>query len=144
MPTFDKKTRRQRAIVCACLAALIASPLQAYPQGSNADSRVHKPKTETPIKYVIVLIGENRSFDHVFATYAPKSKDSIQNLLSEGIIKADGTPGPNFSQAAQFQAVAPFRTKYFISLNPDEKAPYTILPEPTLNFAPNTPNFAPG
>jgi phospholipase C len=74
----------------------------------------------------------------------PKSKDSIQNLRSEGIIKADGTPGPNFSHAAQFQAVAPFRTKYFISLNPDEKAPYTILPEPTLNFAPNTPNFAPG
>jgi phospholipase C len=24
--------------------------------------------TETPIKHVIVIIGENRSFDHVFAT----------------------------------------------------------------------------
>jgi len=26
-------------------------------------------KTRTPIKHVIVLIGENRTFDHVFATY---------------------------------------------------------------------------
>ena len=27
----------------------------------------------TPIKHVIVIIGENRSFDHVFATYVPKN-----------------------------------------------------------------------
>jgi phospholipase C len=27
--------------------------------------------TQTPIKHVIVIIGENRSFDHVFATYVP-------------------------------------------------------------------------
>ncbi len=29
--------------------------------------------TTTPIKHVIVIIGENRSFDHVFATYQPKT-----------------------------------------------------------------------
>jgi len=96
-----------------------------------------KEHTRTPIKHVIVLIGENRTFDHVFATYAPKSHDSVSNLLSKGIIKADGTPGPHFSKAAQFQAVAPFKTKFFISLNKNEKAPYTILPQPTLSFAPN-------
>ena len=27
--------------------------------------------TTSPIKHVIVIIGENRSFDHVFATYEP-------------------------------------------------------------------------
>ena len=26
------------------------------------------PPTRTPIKHVIIIIGENRSFDHVFAT----------------------------------------------------------------------------
>ena len=30
-------------------------------------------ETTSPIKHVIVIIGENRSFDHVFATYVPKS-----------------------------------------------------------------------
>ena len=50
----------------------------------------------TPIKHVIVIIGENRSFDHVFATYVPKNGQTVVNLLSEGIVKADGTPGPNF------------------------------------------------
>jgi phospholipase C len=45
---------------------------------------------------VIVIIGENRTFDHIFATYQPVSSDSISNLLSKGIVKADGTPGPNY------------------------------------------------
>jgi len=26
--------------------------------------------TLTPIKHVIIIIGENRTFDHIFATYA--------------------------------------------------------------------------
>jgi phospholipase C len=96
-----------------------------------------KAHTTTPVKHLIVLIGENRSFDHLFATYVPKSEDSVSNLLSKGIINADGTPGPHFSKAAQFEAVAPFKTKYFISLDADDKAPYQTLPEPTLNFSPS-------
>ena len=96
-----------------------------------------KEHSKTPIKHVIVLIGENRTFDHLFATYVPKSRDSVSNLLSKGIINADGTPGKHFSKAAQFQAVAPFNSKFFISLDPDQKAPYDTLPEPTLNFAPS-------
>ena len=58
-------------------------------------------QTATPIKHVIVIVGENRSFDHVFATYVPKKGQKVWNLLSEGIVNADGTPGPNFSKAEQ-------------------------------------------
>jgi len=119
----------------------LAGPLQAQ--------ELERGSTRTPIKHVIVLIGENRSFDHLFATYVPKSHESVSNLLSKGIINADGTPGPHFSEAQQFQAVAPFRTKFYISLNEDEKAPYDILPQPTLNFSPSPatgepPPFPPG
>ncbi len=104
--------------------------------------QAHKPDhdkggTDSPIKHVIVLIGENRTFDHLFATYVPKNGESIKNLLSEGIIKADGTPGPHFKHAQQFQAVAPFKSSYYISLDSDGKAPYTTLPPPTLNFSPS-------
>lgn len=96
-----------------------------------------KKHTRSPIKHVIVLIGENRSFDHLFAAYVPNSHDSVSNLFSKGIINADGTPGPHFSKALQFQAIAPFQTGYFISLDESEKAPYTTLPSPTLNFSPS-------
>jgi phospholipase C len=58
-------------------------------------------------------------------------------MLSEGIIKADGTPGAHFNKAQQFQAVAPFESKFYISLDNGDKAPYSTLPEPTLNFSPS-------
>src|SRR6201998_4341497 len=119
-----------------CLVALTVLQLSlGGPLATSAQAQ-EEGQTRTPSKHVIVLIGENRTFDHVFATYVPKSKDSVSNLLSKGIVNADGTPGPHFSKAAQFQAVPPFRTKYFISLNKNEKAPYQTLPRPTLNFAP--------
>ena len=38
--------------------------------------------TATPIKHVIVIVGENRSFDPVFATYVPKKGQQVWNLLS--------------------------------------------------------------
>jgi phospholipase C len=64
--------------------------------------------TETPIKHVIVIIGENRSFDHVFATYAPPAGQTVSNLLSKGIIALDtnknAIQGPNYQLAQQLQA----------------------------------------
>jgi len=107
------------------------------PDKDKGRENEHEPETKSPIKHVIVLIGENRTFDHVFATYVPKQGESVSNLLSKGIINADGTPGVHFKKAQQFQAVPPFKTEYFISLDKREKAPYDLLPEPTLNFSPN-------
>ena len=140
LTSFLRKPRL--ASVAFCLTALMAIATPASSQNGVIDA--DHQRTESPIKHVIVLIGENRTFDHIFATYVPPSRDSVRNLLSEGIINADGSPGPNFSKAAQFQAVVPFKTKYFISLNSNEKAPYVTLPAPTLNFSPTAPTFPPG
>ncbi len=78
-------------------------------------------KTATPIKHVIVIIGENRSFDHVFATYKPKNGETVWNLLSKGIINADGTPGPNYSLSAQYSAI----DSDTYSISPSGKTVYT-------------------
>jgi phospholipase C len=76
------------------------------PLASSAQAQsTNDGKTTSPIKHVIVIIGENRSYDHVFATYVPKAGQTTMNLLSEGIIKADGTPGLNFAKAHQLAAV---------------------------------------
>ena len=122
-------------VVQLSLGGLLAVPVRAQEGGGN---------TASPIQHVIVLIGENRTFDHLFATYVPKRGEFVKNLLSEGIVKADGTPGWNFKKSQQFQAVAPFRTNYFVSLNRNEKAPYKTLPQPTLNSAPNATILPPG
>jgi phospholipase C len=121
----------------ALLQFSVGVPVVTAHDGQNGNQNEDRKDDRTPIKHVIVLIGENRTFDHLFATYVPKNGESVKNLLSEGIINADGTAGPHFSKAAQFHAVAPFKTSYYSSLDSHDKAPYTILPEPTLNFSPS-------
>jgi phospholipase C len=92
-------------------------------------------QTTSPIKHVIIIIGENRSFDHVFATYEPAhSNEKVLNLLSEGIVKADGTPGSNYNEALQYQANDTGTYKF----NAASKKPYTVLP-PVLVGGPSTP-----
>src|SRR5271156_4432053 len=96
-------------------------------------------KTATPIKHVIVIIGENRSFDHVFATYKPKDGQTIWNLRSKGIVNADGTRGPNYSLSAQYSAVDSTTVGAgTYSISPEEKTIYANLP-PVVAGGPTTP-----
>jgi phospholipase C len=103
------------------LAGPLAAPLQA--QSGSGDAQ-----TTSPIKHVIVIIGENRTFDHIFATYQPKSGQTVNNLLSEGIIDQQGNPGPNYSQAEQYTAKDHHGEKYQAS--PMGKSVYKTLPPP--------------
>ena len=94
--------------------------------------------TRTPIKHVILLLGENRSFDHVYATYTPPRGQSVDNLLSRGIVNADGTPGPNVASALQWQASSPGA----FSLSPRRTRPYATLPNMNTGTAPTQPPFS--
>lgn len=132
------------------LGASVAS--LALSQGVRAeDDRDHdggnpieQIRTASPIKHVIIIVGENRSFDHLFATYVPKAGDErVLNLLSEHIVKADGSPNENFAAAHQFQiASAPNGGKYFISSGAANKTLYTTLPAPDLGGVQNPPAAA--
>jgi len=96
-------------------------------------------QTRSPIKHVIVIIGENRTFDHLFATYKPKHGQRISNLLSKEIIKEDGSPGDNFALALQNTAVDASPSPW--EINPGSKTPYKSLPPP-LSGGPQTAPFA--
>ncbi|HTV94831.1 MAG TPA: alkaline phosphatase family protein [Steroidobacteraceae bacterium] len=92
--------------------------------------------TATPIKHVIVIIGENRSFDHVFATYVAKSGDTVDNLLSKGIIALDANkkaiPGPNFDKAQQLAATDDGSMDTFLLNPPKQQFPNNQLPAPLV------------
>src|SRR5215472_4842990 len=108
--------------------------LGAYTVRASADDDARSGATVTPIKHLIVVIAENRSFDHVFGTYRPGGDQRIGNLLSRGIVDENGMPGPNFRRAAQF-TVSP-QPKYFISAPDGAKTAYVTLPPPDLNGVP--------
>ena len=126
---------RQHLAVATSLVALIANlgaPLAAAAEDHD------KRGPATPIKHLIIIIGENRTFDHVFATYQPRHGESVSNLLSKGIVNWDGTPGPNFFLASQSSAVDSAPDTYEIS--PPDNVTYSVLP-PVLAGGYTTPPF---
>ncbi|MDC8784678.1 alkaline phosphatase family protein [Roseateles koreensis] len=104
-----------RATVIAALATLPALAATAAP-------------TTTPIKHLIVVIGENVTFDTLYGTYVPPRGQSIYNLVSQGIVKPDGTPAANYAKAVQ--SAANGSGQY--ALNPQRVAPLAKLPQPTM------------
>src|ERR1700746_1257920 len=89
-------------------AVLLAASFNSTPGQTNTaptsddnhhdcDHRGNDCNTATPIKHVVVLIGENWTFDSIFATYQARRNQSVGNLLSRGYVTASGAPGPDFA-----------------------------------------------
>ena len=117
------------SLASVVLFQLSLGGMLAVPARADHDHRA----TTTPIKHVIVIIGENRTFDHLFATYKPKEGQNVDNLLSKGIVNEDGTPGPNYSLAHQYSA--DITASSVFQLSPKKKSLFTFLPAP-LNGGP--------
>jgi phospholipase C len=135
MLLLTRKNWLTNITVCGSATLWAALSLTAsMPAAADADESVDAIRTATPIKHVIIIVGENRSFDHLFATYVPARRDErVRNLLSEGIINADGTPGPKFARAHQYQiTAAPNGGKFFSSADLASKTLYGTLPAPDV------------
>jgi phospholipase C len=125
-----------------CAAALTCVFAFTPAFAAEPDMGADRIPTASPIKHVIIIIGENRSFDHLFATYVPRNQDErVLNLLSEGIVHADGSPGPNFAKAHQFRITAPPNGSgnFFISASSASKLLYQNLPPPDVAGVQNSP-----
>jgi phospholipase C len=112
----------------------LASSVQAQEATPAKTQQSNDGNTTSPIKHVIVIIGENRSYDHVFATYVPKHGQTTRNLLSEGIVNADGTPGPNFKKAEQLAATDSTPDAFLLD-PPKQQFPNNQLPSPLVGGA---------
>ncbi len=128
------KTILHVLVAAFCVILITAVSPSALPASA------HAPRS--PIKHLIVIVGENHTFDNLFGAYrpAPGSDQTVMNLLSEEIINPDGSPGPRFASAAQWQA----RVQKQYSIAPDRSAPYAHLPQPNTTYAfgqkPNLPD----
>ena len=118
------------------------TPTRTTKHNNNNNNKDKDPadklKTASPIKHVIILIGENRGLDHTFGVYKPKGKNqTIANLLSKGIVNEDGTPGPNFTQAQQFAVAG--QPSFYIGAPTIAKSPYNpanLMPQPNTEGTP--------
>lgn len=116
------------------LAMLQMSVGSAVAAAASVTTAANDSKTKTPIKHVIVIIGENRSFDHVFATYEPKPGNTVNNLLSEHIIalksNGDAVRGWNFAKAHQMAATDIGSADTFLLSPAKHEFPNDRLPVP--------------
>ncbi|KIU46037.1 MULTISPECIES: alkaline phosphatase family protein [Bradyrhizobium] len=101
------------------IAAAIASSAPAPAQDDNGhDRHPHDIQTATPIKHLVVIFNENRSFDHYFATYpnaanptgsipfVPKPHTpKVNNLANANLL----VNNPNTNPANGTGATNPFR-----------------------------------
>src|SRR5260370_21647649 len=129
--------RKSFSGIFKCSAAILAS-LQVFAGAAPAFAQDNDERggTRTPIKHVIVIMGETRTFDHLFATYKPVNGQTVDNLLHKGIVNEDGTPGPNYSLARQSSAEDLPSDGYQVS--PMGRSVYAKLPAP-LAGGPTTP-----
>jgi acid phosphatase len=123
---------RIRTFVASILATVSAwsSAEAAQPSAPPPDAAEVALATRTPIKHLIVVVGENVTFDTLFGTYTPaREHESVRNLLSEHIVNADGTPGRRYFEAVQFKD---FNLHHRYTVDPIPLAPFDKLPQPTL------------
>ena len=122
----------QKLIVAPLAALLVAATTPVPAAFAQSDS----VPTATPIKHVVVIFGENISFDHYFGTYPyatnPKGEPkfyaapgtpSVNGLLTNGLL----TSNPNFLNSAGNAAGAmnPFRLDRYQAATADQDHNYT-------------------
>ncbi len=129
---------RNRLMLTTALSGVLLAAVAVSPVAAD-DDRDDGHGTATPIKHVIILIGENRTFDNIYGMYRPRHGQSVSNLLSKGIVNGSGMTVLN-TKAQQSFIQQPYPSKYFIDFHATTgRTPYPILPQPNTAYVPTAP-----
>ena len=132
-------TRNRLLLTTALSGALLALAAGSTAVADDDRDDAHGRDTATPIKHIIVLIGENRTFDNIFGMYRPRHGQSISNLSTNGIVNSSGMTVLN-TKAQQSFIKQPYPSTYFIDFHATAgRTPYPILPQPNTAYVPPAP-----
>jgi phospholipase C len=117
-----------RQMLSACLVAVLAVGPLLTPVANAATV-----KTATPIQHIVIIFGENRSFDHYFGTYPnamnPKGEPTFHALPNtptvNGLSNALLFNNPNLNPANGSGAANPFRFDRSQANTSDQNHDYT-------------------
>jgi phospholipase C len=124
------------ALLAVAVAATSLGPVIAAQADKNAGVDPNTLKTKYPIKHLVVIFNENRSFDHYFGTYpnavnpegeplfepAKNTQRDINNLLSSPALLDSN---PNLNSANGTNAANPFRLDRTQANTADQSHAYT-------------------
>lgn len=123
----------QKTLLAASAAALVVS-LAACGGSTSSTTIQNQAATATPIKHLVVIYGENVSFDHYFGTYPNATNPSGEPAFTaaagtpsvNGLTTALLTANPNFTNTANGTGAAnPFRLDRSQAASADQNHAYT-------------------
>jgi phospholipase C len=123
------------AMPLIAVAAVCSGSVLADPDNGNGYDLGHDRHTATPIRHLVVIFNENRSFDHYFATYpnagnppgeipfrASRETPTVNNLATANLL----TNNPNFTNPENGSGAAnPFRLDRTQANTADQNHAYT-------------------
>jgi phospholipase C len=122
------------SLTAAALASTVAWSASEDQDRNRPDPRPQEVRTATPIKHLVVIYGENVSFDHYFATYPhatnPPGEPAFNAAAGtpevNGLSGALLTHNPNFTNPANGAGAAnPFRLDRTQAATADQNHAYT-------------------
>jgi phospholipase C len=119
-----------RSFLCAATSVTLSLGLAMNPFVASAQDPMTVPTT--PIQHVVVIFGENISFDHYFGTYPtavnppgqPRFKTLARTPAVNGLTGALLTSNPNLNPANGTGAANPFRLNRNQALTADQGHAY--------------------
>src|SRR5580700_830457 len=126
--------RRTMALLLALTTALGPSAMPAFAASRPAAKQnARAAVTATPIQHLVVIFGENVSFDHYFGTYPnatnpagePKFKAAPNTPAVDGLTNALLNANPNLNPANTTGASNPFRLDRSQAFTNDQDHDYT-------------------
>jgi phospholipase C len=121
-----RRLARPVAIIAAVIAAIVVQAAAA--QGPEGGRRGQTGAAATPIRHLVVIIGENESFDHYFGTYPQAANTDGQPFHA-----AAGTPAIDGLQPATSSSLPPAlrHSTNLLTSNPNLAQPARLDSSPT-------------
>ena len=122
------------SLTAAALASTVAWSASEDQDRNRPDPRPQEVRTATPIKHLVVIYGENVSFDHYFATYPHATNPPGEPAFNatpgtpevNGLSGALLTQNPNYTNPANGAGAAnPFRLDRTQAATADQNHAYT-------------------
>ena len=124
---IGKLSRLALAATTACVLTSLTATGVAY--GGTADQGGdHGPAAATPIRHLVVIIGENQTFDHYFGTYP-----NAANTDGQPFYAAPGTPAVDGLLPATSSSLPPAlqHATDLLTANPNAALPQRLDSSPT-------------
>src|SRR5262245_62393658 len=82
------RSQKWKQILPFAVALIMPFAVMTIAYGAEKNEQNNALHTASPIRHLIILLGENRTFDHVFGVYKPRRHgETVSNLLSKNIVK---------------------------------------------------------